>query len=133
MAFKQFSGRKNLVIDLGISGCISLIIGMAKGDLAIGSLIGSTIGAFFLFFFWSWRPQHVKSDKHVRGWIHALCIFMLSITSFWVWCSWIYSPDSVFWPFQIVTLIWGACVAIKYQRLLWPRPFQMTSPKLKNE
>lgn len=124
MAFAHFSSRKNLAVDLGLSVLISLIMHFLVDKESyetaetVGILMGRIVGIFCLFFIWSWKSKYILNDRLVRNCLHVICIFMLSIASFWVWFSMIYELG---FPTLIMILVWGSGVAIKYKRLFWPK------------
>lgn len=123
MALKRCSGRTKLARDLGLSALISVLIRLIvdkKGfdtTAMVGAFIGGTVGIFCLFFIWSWKNRHVRKDKLVSGSLHTICMFALSILSFW---TWLYIMQVNYLPL-IVPLIWGTGLAIKYKNLFWPK------------
>lgn len=123
MAMQRFSGRKNLLIDLGLSLVIALTMCFLSNDAyeskleLIGDITGRIIGIFCLFFIWSWKYQHIANDKLVRICLHIICIFMLSIISFVTWLYLIYSNSFL----SIFMLSWGVGIAVKYKRLFLPK------------
>jgi hypothetical protein len=127
MAIKQFSGRKNLAIDLVLSIFIALLMPAAKQGYGIyevvGFFTGKTLAAFFLFFVWSWRTRHIQQDKLVSRSIHTLFISMFITCLLMVW---VYFPSP--WPSMVVPLVWGSSVAIKYKSLFWPKKCTSTDP-----
>jgi|GEM_PF-6712046 len=129
MALKRFSGRKNLVMDLSISIFLSLIftfiISIYTNDRSVGAFLGSVVAGvicfFFLFFFWSWKPEHVKSDRLVRNFIHCLhgfFIFMIGITV--LPHLFIDSSISVLMNYIILAVL-AIGVVIKYKKLFWSK------------
>lgn len=92
----------------------------------IASLIGSIVGTFFIFFFWSWNRKHLEC-RVARITVHFLCwtMFIIGFGTL-VFLGWYY-PRSLSeytgWYVLILTTVWGMLIARKYKRLMWPKKF----------
>ena len=132
MAFKHFSGKKNLALDLGLSAGILLFLDLIKKKPVLQTpeafceFIGGIVGVLCCLFIWSWSRQ-LLVDKVVRVSLHVICIFMLSSISYFTWLYLNFmSKAQEFSFFIIFILIWGAGVGIKYKRLFWSKSPQET-------
>lgn len=79
MKRKYWNGSLRLISDLFWCFSISILYHLFNHiTITISELTGFAIGEFFIFFFWSWNKEHMKSSFARIG-IHCLMsIFLLA-------------------------------------------------------
>lgn len=123
MALKRFSGRENLVLDLGVCIAGSLLYSIFGDSFYygrsefIGYFLGGISSIFCTIFIWTWNPQYILKDKLIKRILHTICLFQLSCLSYLAWHN--LTNDNLAW---FIYLIWGIAVSIKYKRLLLDQP-----------
>ena len=122
---KRWSGNKRLIADLLWSSAITIFLNAINEIMGYQTLspeneleylarfLGSVIGTFFLFFFWSWNPHHIKCRiakfaVHVGFGILALSTILASGVL-----------SQIGWGPSLFMLAVNGLVAWKYFKLMW--------------
>jgi hypothetical protein len=122
---RYWNGSIRLFSDLCWCFAISVFFAIFhKEDVGILRILGSTLGLFFTFFFYSWNKEHLKNPK-VKAGIHIL-VGLFVLMPVFIFSLVFSNPRCFFssymgWYIFITPFVWSFFVFRKYKRLMWPK------------
>ena len=122
---KYWNGSIRLFSDLSWCFAIAILLSIYNKDgFSVAGLIGSALGMFFTFFFWSWNSGHLKNQIAKTG-IHII-MGLVSFGLLSVLVLVFSNPTSFFssftgWYLFIMCTVWPFFIFRKYKRLMWPK------------
>ncbi len=135
MVKKYCSGNVRLLSDILWCAFIAILLTLSSNDFQflflngsieeisdqVFSFLGRIIGSFFLFFFWSWRVDHIQK-RFARLIIHSMCWIWFLLILFLMGLM-VCSPKMLTslsgWQMIGVGGIWTFFVFKKYIKLMW--------------